>query len=161
MKYLMADLEAHGYNKNFLSLLSALIFSPGFYLIFLFRIYHFFYRKTILGKVLSKILWRFSVLTTGCHISPTALIGPGIFFPHPIGIVIGNHAKIGKNCTIYQNTTLGIDKNGNYPELGEDIIIYANSVLIGGIKIENGCIIGAMSFLNKSMSENSIYKNKK
>ena len=56
------------------------------------------------------------------------------YFPHPIGIVIHPDVKIGKNCTIYQNVTIGkgkyIEENkSDVPTLGDNVRIYANSVI--------------------------------
>lgn len=70
------------------------------------------------------------------------------YFPHPIGIVIHPDVKIGKNCTIFQNVTIGQGKYSkkyktNVPILGDNVTIYANSVVIGGIVIGNNVTIGA------------------
>jgi serine O-acetyltransferase len=54
------------------------------------------------------------------------------------------NCQIGNNCKIYQNVAIG-EKDGQYPQVGEDCIIYPNSCIIGGIKIGAGSIIGAGS----------------
>lgn len=88
------------------------------------------------------------------------LISKKTIFPHPIGIVIGAYVKIGNNCQIYQNVTIGSkDKFANkeqYPKIGDNVIIYANSVLIGNIIIGNNVIIGAGSIVTTSIPDNSI-----
>jgi serine O-acetyltransferase len=88
------------------------------------------------------------------------LISKKTTFPHPIGIVIGAYVKIGNNCQIYQNVTIGSkDKFANkeqYPKIGDNVIIYANSVLIGNIIIGNNAIIGAGSIVTTSIPDNSI-----
>lgn len=81
-------------------------------------------------------------------------------FPHPVGIVIGKHVKLGENCKIYQNVTIG-SKNSNgipddYPKIGDNVTIYANCVLIGAITIGNNVIIGAGTIVTKSIPNNSI-----
>ena len=76
-------------------------------------------------------------------------------FPHPIGIVISPNAKIGKNCTIFQNVTIGSWK-GKSPIVGDNVKIFANSVIFGEISIGNNVIIGAGSVVNKSVPENAV-----
>ena len=90
-----------------------------------------------------------------CIIAPQSNISSKIKFPHPLGVVIGEGVTIGKNCCIYQNVTIG-QKDNKYPKIGNNVIIYANSVLVGDISIGDNCIIGANSFVNKSFPENSI-----
>ena len=91
----------------------------------------------------------------GNWITYDANIEDGILFPHPVGIVIGQGVNIGKNCTIYQNVTIG-SKNGKYPKIGNNVIIYANSVVVGDITIGDNSIIGAGSVVLKSFPSNSI-----
>ena len=76
-------------------------------------------------------------------------------FPHPIGIVISPHTKLGKNCTIFQNVTIGSWKSKS-PVIGDNVMIFANSVLFGDIMIGNNAVIGAGSVVNKSVPENAI-----
>jgi serine O-acetyltransferase len=82
-------------------------------------------------------------------------------FPHPIGIIIGNNVKLGNNCTIYQNVTIGTKEIKNwkyaaYPKIGNNVIICANSVVFGDIEIGDNCIIGAGSIVKTSFKTNSI-----
>ena len=81
-------------------------------------------------------------------------------FPHPIGIVINKNAKIGKNCTIWQNVTIGDgfrDKNGSrYPIIGDNVEIFANAVIIGGITIGDNAVIGAGSVVVHDVPANAI-----
>ena len=79
-----------------------------------------------------------------------------VFLPHPIGLVIGKKVALGKNCTIYQNVTIGA-KNflaESYPQIGNNVTIYANAILIGDIVIGDNCIIGAATLVNKSIPAN-------
>ena len=85
-----------------------------------------------------------------------------IIFPHPTGIVIGSKVKLGNNIKIWQNVTIGaksdIDwQNQKYPEIGDNVLIYANSVIIGDVKIGSNSIIGAMSLVTCDVEANSIY----
>ena len=93
----------------------------------------------------------------GCVISPKAQIGKNLNLPHPIGVVIGEGVKIGDNVSIYQNVTLG-RKNMNVPEypcIGNNVIIYCNSTVIGNINIGDNSIIGCNSVVLRSVESNS------
>lgn len=73
-------------------------------------------------------------------------------FPHPIGIVIGQKVVLGSNCVIYQNVTIGAKdtenyKDAKYPEIGNNVKIYPNSIIIGDVTIGDGAIIGAGSIV--------------
>ena len=87
----------------------------------------------------------------GLEIGGNSKIGAGIFFPHTVGTVIGAH-KIGVNCIIYGNVTIGankLDLKNEYPRpiIGDNVIIGTGSVLIGNIsigdnvKIEPNCLV--------------------
>lgn len=83
-------------------------------------------------------------------------IGNNLFLAHNgLGIVISSETKIGDNCKIYQNVTLGAGKDG-YPEIGDNVTIYSNSVVIGKIKIGDNSIIGACFFVNKDVEANTV-----
>ena len=82
------------------------------------------------------------------------------YFPHPIGIVIHPDVKIGKNCMIFQNVTIGQGKYSakyktNVPVIGDNVTIYANSVIIGGIVIGNNAVIAAGSIVFKDVEANT------
>lgn len=68
------------------------------------------------------------------------------YFVHPLGIVIAKGVKIGKDCKIFQNVTIGHKKTGEYtnpPEIGNNVTIYANAMIIGDIKVGDNAVIGA------------------
>ena len=82
------------------------------------------------------------------------------YFPHPIGIVIHPNVQIGKNCIIFQNVTIGRGKfikknNSDVPIIGNNVKIYANAVLINGIKIGDNAIIGAGAIVTKDVENNT------
>ncbi len=77
-------------------------------------------------------------------------------FPHPVGIVIGHKVKLGMNCTIYQNVTIGNSgRDSAQPTLGNNVTIYANAVVIGSIHIGDNAIVGANSVVTADVPANS------
>lgn len=151
------DLSCYTSRSGFISLVWAIAFSPGFLVVFLYRLAVFFREFGVLGRLISRLFWRLIVFTSGCYFSLSSEIGPGLFLPHPIGIVVGDDAVIHANVTIYQNVTLGRGSDGGYPEVFPRATIYAGAVLIGRIVIGEGSVIGANSFLNRNTEDFGVY----
>lgn len=85
-----------------------------------------------------------------------AMIEEGLYLPHPVSIVIGSGSVVGKNLTIYQCCTIG-NKRG-YPTLQDGVTIYPNSVVVGDITIGTNAVIGANSFVDKSLPSGTKYR---
>ena len=85
----------------------------------------------------------------------SAEIGKGLKINHGIGTVIGARCRIGDNCMIHQNCTIG-DRKGGRPQIGNNVIIYAGSMILGDIIIGDNTIIGANSVVTKSCPPNSV-----
>lgn len=107
------------------------------------------------NRIFEKILYNIIFKRFFCEISPKAVIGKRLFVPHPNGIVIGHNAIIGEDCTIYHRVTIG-QKGGEYPQIGNNVIIYPNATIVGGVKIGDRAIIGANAFVNKDVPEGAI-----
>jgi serine O-acetyltransferase len=80
------------------------------------------------------------------------------FFPHPIGIVIGKNVILGRDCTIYQNVTIGVgnNKKEDYPIIGNNVTIYAGAIVIGKVTVGDNAVIGAGCIVTKDVPENKI-----
>ena len=89
------------------------------------------------------------------YISNPKNIGNNFTIGHPLSIVIGEKVIIGDNVKIYHCVTLG-QKNNKYPTIGNNVIIYPHSVIVGDITIGDNCIIGAGSVVTKSFPKNSV-----
>ena len=105
-------------------------------------------------KMLRSLLYDYIYVEYHVVIGRDALVDASVSFPHFIGIVIGDKVKIGRKCTIFQNVTLG-KKNGCYPTIGNGVTIFAGSVIVGDITIGDNSVIGANSFVDKDVPENS------
>jgi serine O-acetyltransferase len=97
---------------------------------------------------LPQLLGYLNLVLFGLEVAPRCEIGPGIFFPHPSGTVIGSW-HIGSNVTIFQGVTLGSQKldmgfdSSLRPEIGDDVVIGAGAKILGGIRIGNHVTVGA------------------
>lgn len=104
----------------------------------------------------SKRLFKMNDLTIGIK----KLGEKKVVFPHPIGIVIGIGVQIGEKCTVYQNVTIGSKTQEDadqlkYPKIGNHVIIGSHAVIIGDITIGDNVIIGASTFVNHNIPDNS------
>jgi serine O-acetyltransferase len=119
-------------------------------------------RSAYLNKlpVVANLLSYLNQIMFGIEISPKCAIGPGIFFPHTSGTVIGA-SKIGKDATIFQGVTLGarqIDMNYDLalrPELGDCVVVGAGAKVLGGIALGDNVKVGANSVLLRSVPANA------
>jgi serine O-acetyltransferase len=109
---------------------------------------------------LSHLLSYLNQIIFGIEISPKCAIGPGIFFPHTSGTVIGA-SKIGRNVTIFQGVTLGAKEmdlgfdRALRPEIGDFVVVGAGAKVLGGISLGDNVRVGANSVLLRSVPANS------
>lgn len=76
-------------------------------------------------------------------------------FPHGLnGIFVNQFAKIGVNCTIFHQVTIGSNDTKTAPNIGNNVIIYPGAKVIGDITIGDNCVIGAGAVVNKSFPAN-------
>ncbi len=121
------------------------ILYPGLYSIVFHRlICHPLYRIKL--PFIPRFISQLSRFLTGIEIHPGAKIGKGFFIDHGMGVVIGETAEIGDNCTMFQGVTLGGTGNHigkRHPTIGNNAIIGANATLLGPIKIGDNVKVGA------------------
>ena len=86
------------------------------------------------------------------------ILEKGTKFAHPIGIVIDKDVVIGKDCIVFQNVTIGkkYGTSGKSPIIGNNVKIYANSCVIGDVKIGDNAKIGAGAIVLEDVPENAI-----
>ena len=83
---------------------------------------------------------------TGIEIHPGATIGRGLVIDHGAGVVIGETAEIGDNCTLYQGVTLGgtgKDLGKRHPTLGNNVMVGAGAKILGPMTIGDNAKIAA------------------
>ncbi len=124
---------------------------PGLHAIVMHRWAHFFWRHQWywLGRFTSHVA-RF---LTGIEIHPGATIGRRVFIDHGFGVVIGETAEVGDDCTIYQGVTLGgtslLKGAKRHPTLEQGVIVGAGAQVLGGFTIGAGAKIGSSSVVVK------------
>lgn len=138
------------------SLLEVIVLYQGFHILVFYRISHFLYKHKLF--FIARLISQLGRFFTGIEIHPGAKIGKRLFIDHGMGIVIGETAEIGDDCTIYHQVTLGgtgKDLVKRHPTIGNNVLIGAGSKLLGPIVIGNNVKIGAGAVVLKSVIDNS------
>ena len=117
--------------------------------------------------LLPRIITEMAHSETGIDIHPAAQIGESFTIDHGTGVVIGATSVIGNNVKLYQGVTLGaksfpLDENGKpikgilrHPILEDDVVVYANSTILGRITIGKGSVIGGNIWVTNSIPPGS------
>jgi serine O-acetyltransferase len=104
-----------------------------------------FFRRLV---ILRHRLWS---VVTGADIPLNCQIGGGLLIPHPNGIVIHPEAKIGVNCLIFQQVTIGTRDGAGAPRVGGHVDIGAGAKVLGDIEIGPHARIGANAVIVKNV----------
>lgn len=138
------------------NILEVIILYPGFHILVFHKIAHFLYKHKLL--FLARLISQIGRFFTGIEIHPGAKIGRKLFIDHGMGIVIGETATVGNNCTIYHNSTLGgtgKDKYKRHPDIGNNVMVGAGSKVLGPIKVGDNVKIGANAVVFTNIPSNT------
>jgi serine O-acetyltransferase len=91
---------------------------------------------------------------TGADIATEASIGGGLQLFHPQGVVIGPDCRIGARCVVMSCVVVGTGPGGS-PILGDDVILGAHSMVLGGLVLADKVSVGAGALVTKSVPEGS------
>jgi serine O-acetyltransferase len=126
---------------------------PGFHAILVHRMAHRFWKGGWhwLGRFISHL----GRVFTGIEIHPGATIGQRVFIDHGYGVVIGETAVVGDDCTIYQGVTLGGTRlykgQKRHPTLGRGVVVGAGAKVLGGFSVGDGARIGSNAVVTKPL----------
>lgn len=126
------------------SILEVMLLYPAFKILVNHRIANFYYRHKMF--FLARWVSQRGRKKTGIEIHPAATIGKGLFIDHGMGVVIGETAVIGDNCTIYHGVTLGgtgKETGKRHPTVGNNVLIGAGATILGPVTIGDNVMIGA------------------
>jgi serine O-acetyltransferase len=119
---------------------------PGLHAVLAHRVAHAVHGAGV--PLLPRLIAAVSRAVTGIEIHPAAVIGPGLFIDHGMGVVIGETARIGQDVTLYQGVTLGgtgFATGKRHPTVEDNVTIGAGASLLGPITVGHGSKIGAGS----------------
>jgi serine O-acetyltransferase len=125
---------------------------PGVHALMFHRISHALWNIGL--KWLARLLSNLARLMTGIEIHPGARIGRRFFIDHGMGVVIGETAIIGDDCTLYHGVTLGgtsWQKGKRHPTLANDVVVGAGAKVLGPIEVGEGARIGSNAVVVKDV----------
>ena len=125
---------------------------PGFHAMLMHRFAHPLWGIRL--RWLARFVSHLARWLTGIEIHPGATIGRRFFIDHGMGVVIGETAEIGDDCTLYHGVTLGgtsWNRGKRHPTLGNNVVVGAGAKILGPIVIGDGAQIGSNAVVVKAV----------
>lgn len=136
--------------------LEVMLLYSGFHAVTLHRAAHALHKK---GHTLSaRAISQGAKFLTGIEIHPGATIGKGLVIDHGSGVVIGETAEIGDNCTLYQGVTLGgtgKHTGKRHPTLGDNVMVGSGAKVLGPFKVGDGAKIASNAVVLEEVPDNA------
>jgi serine O-acetyltransferase len=135
------------------STLEVLLCYPGIHAILFHRVANPLWRMGL--TTAARFVSHIARVLTGIEIHPAARIGHRVFIDHGFGVVIGETAEVGNDCTIYQGVTLGGVSLGRgtkrHPTLEAGVVVGAGAKVLGSFTVGAGARIGSNSVVTKTV----------
>ncbi len=132
--------------------LEVLLTYPGIHALLIHRLAHWLWSVGL--RLLARMLANAARLFTGIEIHPAAQIGRRFFIDHGMGVVVGETAIIGDDCTLYHGVTLGgtsWEQGKRHPTLADGVVVGAGAKVLGPIEVGAGARIGSNAVVLKSV----------
>jgi serine O-acetyltransferase len=126
---------------------------PGLHAVYIQKLARWFWTHGL--RWLGRWTSHFGRWATGIEIHPGAIIGRRVFIDHGMGVVIGETAEVGDDCTIYQGVTLGgttlYRGTKRHPTLGAGVVVGAGAKVLGGFTVGAGAKVGSNAVVVKEV----------
>ncbi|HEX4870800.1 MAG TPA: serine O-acetyltransferase, partial [Nevskiaceae bacterium] len=126
---------------------------PGLHAVWAHRLTHALWHLGL--RWLARFISHLARWFTGIEIHPAARIGRRVFIDHGLGVVIGQTAEVGDDCTIYQGVTLGgtsLTRGAKrHPTLEPDVVVGAGAKVLGPFTVGAGARIGSNAVVVKAV----------
>jgi serine O-acetyltransferase len=132
--------------------------SPGLHAVWGHRVAHWLWKRK--RRIIARMFSNWVRFVTGIEIHPGAIIGRRFVVDHGMGVVIGETAVIGDDVMIYHGVTLGgkeFTRSKRHPTIGNNVMIGAESIVLGNITVGNDVRIGAGSVVTKDVADGSVW----
>lgn len=139
--------------------LESFLFKPGFQAVFLYRVAHQLYRWKLIWAAWA--ISRLAQFLTGAELEFNLIAGPGLFIAHPGGLVVGRGTVLGAKVTLFQNVTFGASGwgptvIGSFPQVEDNVFVFAGAKVIGGVSVGNDVIIGANAVVRTDVPDGAL-----
>jgi serine O-acetyltransferase len=126
---------------------------PGLHAIYIHKLSRWFWTHGL--RWLGRFTSHFGRWATGIEIHPGVIMGRRVFIDHGMGVVIGETAEVGDDCTIYQGVTLGgttlYRGAKRHPTLGAGVVVGAGAKVLGGFTVGAGAKVGSNAVVVKEV----------
>lgn len=137
--------------------LQILLSYPGFHAVLFHRISHPLWTRG--WRTTARWISHVARFLTGIEIHPGAVIGRRLLIDHGMGVVIGETAEVGDDCTIFHGSTLGGIGGGpgikRHPTIGNRVIIGSGAKVLGGFTVGDGAKVGANAVVLHEVAPNT------
>lgn len=106
--------------------------------------------------LLNGLVRQVETILFGIEIGKEVQLGVGVWFIHPLGIVIGGNARIGDRVRFFGNNTVGTAKENGYPVIESDVWVGAGARILGPIRVGARSVIGANAVVVKDVPPDSV-----
>lgn len=142
-------------------LLRELVFGLGFRYTFWMRVTNYLADRVMLKPLywMTRLILRRCLFKFGIQIPFSTEIGPGLCIGHFGSIIVNGRTRIGRNCNICQDVTLGESSRGKTagnPTIGDNVYIGPGAKVFGRITIGNNVAIGANAVVTKDVPDNAV-----
>ena len=136
--------------------------NPSTNAVYLMRKMQYYAGRGWLGRIISRRAQIKLVRRYNIFVGKNTIIGKGISFPHPTGIIIGQTVQIGERCKIFQGVTVGSRNNGDWkqglqPHIGDDCTLFSGCAVIGAVTLGDKTIVGANAVMRCDSEPSSVW----
>lgn len=156
LRDVMAVFERDPAARGFWGIFEVIFTYAGLHALWMHRVAHWIRKMKV--PFLPRLISQIGRFVTGIEIHPGARIGKGFFIDHGMGVVIGETAIVGDDCTLFQGVTLGgtgKETGKRHPTLGNGVVVGAGAKVLGNITIGDNVYIGANAVVLKDVPSDS------
>ena len=106
--------------------------------------------------LLNHLLRRVQTMVFGIELGNDIELGPGIFFVHPVGIVVGGSARVGARVVFMGSNTVGTAKDNGCPVLEDDVVVGAGARILGPVRVGARSVVGANAVVLADVPADSV-----
>lgn len=136
---------------NFKNILWLIFGLDAYIILFIFRIRKLCIKYKI--PLINRILRAFHTIFYSIELDSSIELGPGVYFIHSLGTVVGSGAILDKGVVLYGNNTVGAAHEKDSPYIGKYVKIGAGARVLGEITVGNHALIGANSVVVKDIDQ--------